>query len=68
MRERLLSASLMLVVFLTVVEVAASKAVPQSRTLIVNGQSGQVAVMQINGRSFVDLEALAQLANGLLGF
>jgi hypothetical protein len=55
-------------VFLTVVEVAASQAVPQSRTLIVNGQSGQVAVMQINGRSFVDLEALAQLANGSLGF
>jgi hypothetical protein len=68
MRERLLSASLMLVVFLTVVEVAASQAVPQSRILIVNGQSGQVAVMQINGRSFVDLEALAQLANGSLGF
>jgi hypothetical protein len=68
MRARLLSASLMLLVLLTVVEVAASQAVPQNRTLIVNGQSGQVTVMQTNGRSFIDLEALAQLANGSLGF
>jgi hypothetical protein len=68
MRERLLSTSLALVVFLTMVEVAAAQAVQQSRTLIVNGNSGQVTVMQINGRSFIDLEALAQLANGSLGF
>ena len=63
MRKRLLP---ILVLFL--VEFAASQAVQQSRTLIVNGQSGQVSVLQMNGRSFVDLEALAQLANGTLGF
>jgi hypothetical protein len=50
------------------VEFAASQAVQQSRRLIINGQSGQVSVLQMNGRSFVDLEALAQLANGSLGF
>jgi hypothetical protein len=50
------------------VEFAASQAVQQSRTLIINGQSGQVSVLKMNGRSFVDLEALAQLANGSLGF
>jgi hypothetical protein len=63
MRKRLLP---MLILFL--VEFAASQAVQQSRTLIINGQSGQVSVLQMNGRSFVDLEALAQLANGSLGF
>jgi hypothetical protein len=63
MRKRLL---LMLVPFL--VEFAASQAVQQSRTLVINGQSGEVSVLQMNGRSFVDLEALAQLANGTLGF
>jgi hypothetical protein len=50
------------------VEFAASRAVQQSRTLIINGQSGQVSVLRMYGRSFVDLEALAQLANGSLGF
>jgi hypothetical protein len=50
------------------VEFAASQAVQQSRTLIINGQSGQVSVLQMNGGSFVDLEALAELANGSLGF
>jgi hypothetical protein len=67
-KKRLLNASLVLTVFLAVVEPAASQAVEQHRTLVVNGQSGQVAVLQMNGRSFVDLAALAQIANGTLGF
>jgi hypothetical protein len=40
----------------------------QNRTLIVNGQSGTVPVIQVNGRSYVDLEALARAANGSLSF
>jgi hypothetical protein len=40
----------------------------QSRTLLVNGHSGQAAVIQENGRAYVDLEALAQIANGSLSF
>jgi hypothetical protein len=63
MRKRLLP---MLVLFLA--EFAASQAVQKSRMLVVNGQSGQVSVLQMNGRSFIDLEALAQLATGTLGF
>jgi len=39
-----------------------------TRTLIVNGKPGQVSVVEINGRSYVDLEALARVANGSLGF
>jgi hypothetical protein len=68
MKTRVLIVSLALAVFLTMVELAASQAVEQKRTLVINGQSGQVAVLQLNGRSFIDIAALAQLANGTLGF
>jgi hypothetical protein len=68
MKKRVLSGSLALALFLTMVELATSQAVQEKRMLVVNGQSGQVAVLQMNGRSFVDLEALAQIANGTLGF
>jgi len=48
--------------------VALSQAAQQSKTLVVNGLSGQVNVMQVNGRSYVDLETLARIANGTIGF
>ncbi len=35
---------------------------------ILSGQSGQASVLQINGRSYVDVEALARLTNGSLSF
>jgi len=40
----------------------------QSRTLVVNGHSGEAAVIQENGHAYVDLEALAQIAGGSLSF
>ncbi|HWO35261.1 MAG TPA: hypothetical protein VNO32_41235 [Candidatus Acidoferrum sp.] len=40
----------------------------QNRTLIVNGQPVSVPVIQMNGRSYVDLEALTRAANGSLSF
>jgi hypothetical protein len=58
-----------LVFMLLVVPVLAlSQAGQESRTLIVNGQPGQVAVVQMNGHSYVDLEALARVASGSLSF
>src|SRR6516164_6106890 len=48
--------------------VALSQAAQQSKTLVVNGMCGQVNVMQVNGRSYVDLETLARIANGTIGF
>jgi hypothetical protein len=36
--------------------------------LIVNGQPSQVEVLQINGRSYAELEALARAVNGSLAF
>ena len=59
---------LILLVLLIVPGLALTQTVQQSRTLIVNGQSGEVKVMAIDGRSYVDLESLAHIANGTLGF
>ena len=36
----------------------------QEFTLVVNGQSGRILVYRINGQAFVDVEALAHIANG----
>ena len=57
-----------LLVLLIVPGLARSQAVEQSRTLIVNGQSGPVKIMELDGRSYVDRESLARIAHGTLGF
>jgi hypothetical protein len=59
---------LILLVLLIVPGLARAQAVEQSRTLIVNGHSGPVKIMEVDGRSYVDLEALARIANGTLAF
>jgi len=38
------------------------------RTLLVSGHSGELAVMEMGGRSYVEIEALARLANGSVSF
>jgi hypothetical protein len=68
MRKRKSLAPLLLTMFLVLPLLALSQAAQQTRTLIVNGQTGQVTVVQVDGRSYVDLEALARIANGSLGF
>jgi hypothetical protein len=55
-------------VLLAVSGVAVAQDANQNRTLIVNGQSENVPVIQVNGRSYVDLEALTRAANGSLSF
>ncbi len=40
----------------------------QTTSLSVSGQSGSVPLVQINGRSYVDVESLARIANGSLQF
>src|SRR5579864_9151641 len=54
--------------FLVVPGAALSQDANRNRTLIINGQSTQVPVVQVNGRSYVDLEALASVVNGSLSF
>ena len=68
MQKRSSSTPLALLILLLVPAIALSQAAQETRTLIVNGQPGQVSVILINGRSYVDLEALARVANGSLGF
>ncbi len=66
MRKKSSLLPLFLALLLSVPVLALPQTAQVSRALIVNGQAAQVTVVQINGRSFVDLEALAQAANGLL--
>jgi hypothetical protein len=68
MRNKTWCGWLILLVLFTVPQLALSQAVQQGHTLIVNGQSGQVKVTDVDGRSYVDLESLARVANGTLGF
>jgi hypothetical protein len=68
MRETLLRAGLMMVALLALAGLALSQGGQQNGTLLVSGQPGQAPVLQVNGRSYVDIEALARLANGSLKF
>ena len=68
MRKKSWSGWLILLVLLIVPGLARSHAVEQSRTLIVNGQSEPVKIMELDGRSYVDLESLARIAKGTLAF
>ena len=37
-----------------------------NKTLVVNGKTTSAAIMQIDGRSYVDIETLAQIMNGIV--
>jgi hypothetical protein len=65
MTKKLFNAGLMLIALLGQVWPQTPQ---QNLVFIVRGQSGQAPVLQINGRSYVDIEALARLTNGSLGF
>src|SRR5437588_11335759 len=41
---------------------------PQKQTLTVNGQTGQAATVQINGRTYIDLDSLARLTSGSVNY
>jgi hypothetical protein len=68
MRGMLFKPVLMLVAFTVLPGVAWSQDAQQNLTLIVTGQPGQVPVLQMNGRSYVDVDALARLTNSSLSF
>jgi len=40
----------------------------QQRTLLVTGRSGEIAVVEMDGHSYVEVQALAQLTNSSLSF
>jgi hypothetical protein len=68
MRPRQSFAWMLAGVVLAAAGIALAQDPNQNRTLIVNGQSENVTVIQVNGRSYVDLEALTRAANGSLSF
>ena len=43
-------------------------AAPQNRTLLLAGHPGEIPVVEMGGRSYVEIEALTRLANGSLSF
>src|SRR5215467_2964744 len=45
-----------------------ARAAPQNRTLVLSGHPGELSVVEMGGRSYVDIEALTRLANGTLSF
>jgi hypothetical protein len=63
--------SMLLLLFVAVVwapAVRAQQPAHANSTLTVRGQSGQAPVIQQNGRSYVDVEALARITQGTLAF
>ena len=44
------------------------RAAPQNRTLVLTGHPGELPVVEMGGRSYVEIEALTRLANGSISF
>jgi hypothetical protein len=67
MRTNLRYGSAMLLM-LTLSGIIVAQVKNRSQVLQVNGRSGQATVIEINGRQYVDVQALVRVANGSLGF
>lgn len=48
--------------------VALSQSSHRTRSLLINGHSGQAIIYEIDGKSFVDLETLVRIGNGSMSF
>src|SRR6266566_4651075 len=59
---------LALVFFSTLPVLVKVFAAPQNRTLVLTGHPGELAVTELGGRYYVDIEALMRVANGSLAF
>jgi hypothetical protein len=68
MRRSALNGWFALAIVLALPVLISAQSAPHPQTLVVNGQAGKTTVVQVNGRSFVDVEALAQIANGTVAF
>jgi hypothetical protein len=66
--RRSITRTIAAVVFLALPLVASAQNIATSQTLIVNGQQGQVPMIQVKGRSYVELEALARAAGGSISY
>jgi hypothetical protein len=68
MRKRSWKEWLILAALLVVPGIAVSQAGEEARIFIVSGQAGQAPVVRLQGKSYVELEALARLTHGSLSF
>jgi hypothetical protein len=68
MRNKRFSAGLILIGLLAMGRIISSQTAQGNRTLTISGQPGQAPVIQANGKSYVEVEALAQLTGGSLSF
>ena len=68
MIRKFVSASFLLLPVLAMPKLARSQALQQSGTIMVSGKPSQAPLFQINGKSYVNVEVLAQLMNGSLSF
>jgi hypothetical protein len=59
---------LALVFFSSVPVLVKLSAAPQNRTLVLTGHPGELTVMEMGGRYYVDVEALTRVANGSIQF
>jgi hypothetical protein len=68
MRERPTSVCVALAIAMILPVLVLSQSAPQSLTLDMNGKQAQLPVTQMNGRNYVEVEALARAANGSVSF
>jgi hypothetical protein len=68
MRRKLFGAGLVVVAFMAASGRVWPQSAQQDLIFIVNGLPGHAPILQRNGRSYVDIEALARLTNGSLAF
>jgi len=64
MQRKAFSAWFAAPIFLALPFIMSAQSPPQTQTLLVNGQAGKTTVVHANGRTYVDIEALAQIGNG----
>ena len=68
MKWKTRSVGVVATVAMLVVVVGLVQAAQQGTVLVLNGYSGTVPVMQVNGKNYVNVEALARVTNGSMSF
>ena len=68
MNEKTRSVWVVATVAMFVVVVGLVQAAQQGTVLVLNGYTGTVPVMQVNGKNYVNVEALARVTNGSMSF
>jgi hypothetical protein len=68
MMQRRQIALLLFASLLLLLTVSLTHAAQQNRTMVVTGHSGELAIVEMGGRNYVEIEALARLTNASLSF